>query len=86
MQGINVFRMARDDAYLRQMLTMLSRFYTTHVLPGKQPPPDMFARLPEYQQLLASSVRVARGTALLAHIPSERLAPPPGADRRPFLA
>ena len=43
MQGMNVFCMARDDVYLHQMLTMLSRFYTTFVLPGKQPTADVFA-------------------------------------------
>ena len=85
LQGINIFRMARDDLYLQQMLAVLSRFYTTFVVPGKRPPPDMFARLPEYQQFLASAVRVARNTVLLAHIPNNRLQPPPGADPRPFL-
>ena len=45
----------------------------------------MFARLPSYQAFLASSLRVARDTVLLAHIPQDRLAPPPQADLRPFL-
>ena len=86
LQGINIFRMARDDAYLHQMLTVLSRFYTTFVLPRKRPTPDMFTRLPEYQQFLGSSVRVARSTPILAHIPSDRLHAPPGANRSAFLS
>ena len=86
MQGINIFRMARDDLYLHQMLTVLSRFYTTFVLPGKQPPADIFADLPEHQSFLASSLRVARSTAVMSHVSSEMLQTPPGADHRPFLA
>ena len=84
-QGINIFRMAKDVIYLRQMLSVLSRFHTTYVVPGRRPETDMFSRMPWYHSFISSSLRVARGTQLLAHIPPDRLDVPPGADRLPFL-
>lgn len=41
------------------------RLQREYVVPGVQPPPDMFARLPEYVSFLGHTVRIARTAVLL---------------------
>lgn len=46
-----MFRMHRDDAYLRQMLGYVSRLWTEHALPPRAPPPpqNIWWKETEYQ-------------------------------------
>ena len=48
-QGINLFRMARDDAFLRSALRYISRLWHDHALPGCPPPPDAWCSEQAYQ-------------------------------------
>lgn len=46
---MSLFRVARDDGYLQQMLTTLKRFYGMYVLKQRMPPKDMFFERQDYQ-------------------------------------
>eukprot|EP00854_Cymbomonas_tetramitiformis_P004869 gene4869-5947_t len=53
--GIHLFRVARDDAYLQQMLQLLSDFYTRYVQTGREPPEDMFIERADYRTFIQAS-------------------------------
>ena len=83
-QGMTVFRMWRDEAYLRAMLGYVSIFYTSFVLAQKPPPGNIFLELPQYQQFLQHTLALAHGAEVVMHIPPEQM-PPGTGDPRTFL-
>ena len=72
--GINVFRAARDDAYLALLLHFVGVFYTRHVRAGVPPGADFFptpgdaAEGSLYDRLLARTAELAREAVLERHI------------------
>jgi hypothetical protein len=48
-QGMTIFRILRDEDFLRQMLVVIRRFHTTYVRAKKAPPVNMFYDRSEYQ-------------------------------------
>ena len=49
LQGVNLFRMARDDVFLRLSLRRISHLWRDHVLRGHPPPADAWWSDPDYQ-------------------------------------
>lgn len=82
-KGIRVFRMARDEVYLRQMLAVASRLWTAHVLLRCPPPADAYTSMPEYGAFLQRTVQIAHNAEVVAAVADCEIAP--CADRRPFL-
>ncbi|KAK9847291.1 hypothetical protein WJX84_002718 [Apatococcus fuscideae] len=82
-QGIRLFRMERDETFLRLMLQHISLLYTQHVIPRRAPPADLHWQSPAYQQLLHLTLRISADTPELAYMPDP--AASPTCDRRPFL-
>jgi hypothetical protein len=58
-RGLNIFRLRRDDEYVRLMLTVVSQFYTKHVLPRRPPATDAFAKSAQHQKLLSLTRKLA---------------------------
>lgn len=83
MQGMNVFRIQRDEGYLRAMLHCVARLYSAHVLPVSAPPLNPWWELPEYHAFVNATRALAASAALVAS--ADELPPPPGCDARPFL-
>lgn len=83
-QGMTVFRMWRDEAYLQAMLGYVSVFYTSFVLTKKQPPSNIFLELPGYQQFLQHTLSLAHGAEVVLHVPPEQM-PAEAGDLRTFL-
>ena len=83
MQGMTVFRLQRDERYLRALLACVSRLHTQHVLTGAPPPLNPWWQLPDYHAFLDATKAVAASADLVATV--EAPAPPPGCDLRPFL-
>lgn len=84
-RGVRVFRVERDDWYIRAMLTIVSEFYVTYVLPGVEPPERMFASRKIHKDLVAATVRLARNAVLWDHIPKHHMLPGEEYDLRPFI-
>ncbi len=63
-----MFRMPRDDDYMRTLLTVVSRLYTEHVLLSQPPPTDGFSGWDVYAQLLSRTTQLAREAVLLTHL------------------
>ena len=82
-QGITIFRMQRNDEFLRNMLYYVSIFYGSHVKPGIPPNVNFFSNLPGYAGFLQLSLKIARGTPAVVHIAYPAKAP--ACDRRAFL-
>ena len=82
-QGVTLFRMPRDDAYLAQLLEIVGRLYTQHVLPGLPPPTDFNFESHSYQALISATLAIAKKTPVLATLPQPQVAP--AADGRAFL-
>ena len=85
-RGVRVFRVERDDAYVRGMLELLSEFYTSHVLTGVEPPVRMFANRRQHKDLVKATVRMARDAVLVDDIPKHLMLPGEEYDLRPFVA
>ena len=83
-QGMTIFRMWRDEAYLQAMLGYVSAFYTEFVLKQRPPPSNLFSDHPGYQQFLQHTVALAQGAEVVLHVPPEQMAPAAG-DPRTFL-
>ncbi len=83
-QGMTIFRMWRDEAYLQAMLGYVSIFYTSFVLNQKQPPSNIFLELPKYQQFLQHTLSLAHGAEVVLHVPPEQM-PAESGDLRTFL-
>ena len=81
---MTVFRIQRDERYLRDMLHCVARLHTAHVLPHSVPPLDPWWERPEYHAFLDATKALAASAALVT--PAEELPAPPGCDPRPFLA
>lgn len=84
-RGVRVFRVERDDAYLRAMLSMLSAFHEEYVLRGIEPPERMFASRPDHRALVTATIRMARGASVWEHIPTHLKLPGETYDMRPFV-
>eukprot|EP00891_Asterochloris_glomerata_P001895 jgi/Astpho2/1895/Aster-00415 len=72
-QGLKLFRMLRDDSYLQAMLSIVSSFYTLHVLPAQPPPDNMFFQLQSYQAFLHSTMNVAASAVPVAYFDTQQL-------------
>jgi len=83
-QGLNVFRVWRDDAYLKVMLDFISTLYTVYALNNRSPPTNIFMDLPEYQRFLQQTVAIANGAELVLHVPADETHSPKN-DQRAFL-
>eukprot|EP00887_Chlorella_sp_A99_P000528 scaffold17.g528.t1 len=83
-KGIRVFRMPRDDAYVRLMLAVLARLWRDHVLPQRPPPAEAWASWAEHHRLLSATAALAAGAAQVATAESATYHPP-GGDPRFFL-
>ncbi len=46
---MTLIRVLRDDNFLKQMLVLIRRFYTSYVRQRKPPPEDMFYQRNDYQ-------------------------------------
>ena len=84
-RGVRVFRIERDDDYIRAMLSILSEFYTRYVLEGIEPPERMFAHRKDHQELIAATIRIARSAVIWDHIPKHLMLPGEEYDLRPFV-
>jgi len=84
-RGVRVFRVERDDAYLRAMLSMLSAFHEEYVLRGIEPPERMFASRAEHRALVTATIRMAREASVWEHIPTHLKLPGETYDMRPFV-
>ena len=73
LQGLKLFRMLRDDSYLQAMLSIVSSFYTLHVLPAQPPPDNMFFQLQSYQAFLHSTMNVAASAVPVAYFDTQQL-------------
>jgi len=51
---MTIFRVMRDDDFLRQMLLLISRFNSTYVKAKRPPPANMFFDRSDYQVRVAS--------------------------------
>ena len=83
-QGMTIFRMWRDDDYLRSMLGYLSIFYMSFVLKQQPPPRNLFLTQPEYQQFLQHTLALSQGADVVLHVPPEAM-PQASGDLRTFL-
>lgn len=70
-RGINVLRVARDDDYIRRMLSLVDVFHRKYVQTATPPPPNFAAEFPDYMQFLEETKRVAKSAKMVAHIPPE---------------
>ena len=84
-KGMRLYRVQRDDAYLRILLAVVSRLWREHVLPRRPPPPDLFKSWDTYHSRVRQTVAAARRATLLLAVAEGDLAAPPRADPRPFL-
>jgi hypothetical protein len=72
--GINLFKVERDDAYVRLLLHFVGAFYERYVLTGREPPEDFFPRPGDaaeaalYATLLSRTAALAREAALERHL------------------
>lgn len=82
MQGLSAFRIMRDEAYLKDMLEVISMLYCQYVVRGVQPPVNVFMGLPVYERLLQGTLGLAR-RAQRVHVPL--LGPFAGENTEPFL-
>lgn len=82
-KGVRVFRMYRDDPYLATMLSLVSRFHTSHVLQHKPPPVNMFSTDPTYIQFLYRTLQLARRAKEI--VCCSDLPLPHGVDDRAFV-
>jgi hypothetical protein len=57
--------------YLDILLKLIERIYSEYVLPGKDPPVNMFFGDPDYYRFLHHTLRIARSATLVADVPSE---------------
>ena len=83
LQGIRMFRMERNEEFLRLMLQHISLLYTEHVMLRRAPPLDLHWRSPDYQQLLHLTLRISAETPALAHVIDPACSP--FCDQRAFL-
>ena len=86
-QGLNVIRVARDDAYLVELLHFVRRFWAT-VREGEPPPPDFFWRGGEsdrYEKFLERTVAIAEAATVQTHVRRPWRLRGPAADDRLFL-
>ncbi|KAK3264754.1 hypothetical protein CYMTET_26527, partial [Cymbomonas tetramitiformis] len=81
--GIHLFRVARDDAYLQQMLQLLSDFYTRYVQTGREPPEDMFIERADYRTFIQRTVGLQASGDFVGCIADPEK--PNGSDKRWFL-
>lgn len=85
LQGLTVFRMWRDEEFIRDMLHFVSRVYTEHVLPDWPPPVNIFWGLPEYEQFLDRTNALANGATIVTQVPAAAVQRSSGSDQRAFL-
>lgn len=78
--GMRVFRVHRDDEYLRLMLTIIQRLYERHVKPRQPPPAEAFSRLPEHGLLVRRTIQIASSAEVVLEVEDEEVVP--GADMR----
>ena len=83
-QGITIFRMQRNEEFLKSMLHFVSKFYTSYVQPGILPPVNMLFDTPGYCAFLHLALKIARETPEVMHIAHPALAK--GSDMRTFLS
>eukprot|EP00899_Mesostigma_viride_P022999 jgi/Mesvir1/3884/Mv19836-RA.1 len=67
-KGMYLFRMHRNDEYLRLLLHFISLFYTRHVLKGVPPPNNIFTDNKEYHKLLKLTCSLARSITFLERV------------------
>lgn len=48
-QGMTLIRVMRDDNFLKQMLVLIRRFYSSYVKQRRPPPDNMFFNRNDYQ-------------------------------------
>lgn len=84
-KGTRIFRVQRDDELLRLMLTVISRLWVHHVLPGQAPDPDAFASWHVHHELLRRTVLAARGAQLVGVIEEGQHPAATDSDPRWFL-
>lgn len=84
-KGIRVFRMRRDDEYVRLMLSVLSVLWQYHVVPHRMPSRDGLAALPHHQLLLKRTREIAGAAVVVKEVGPGQMAPLPGRDTRFFL-
>lgn len=77
--GVRVFRMWRDDAYLRTMLQLLQVLQTECVIPQIQPRADIYSTVPGYKAFLHRTSAIARSAVCVAEGNEEMVARVPEA-------
>eukprot|EP00884_Botryococcus_braunii_P017946 jgi/Botrbrau1/4835/Bobra.0325s0046.2 len=82
-QGMAVFRVRRDEAYLKDMMEVVALLYCQYVRKFVQPPVNMFMGLPVYERLLQRTLNLARHPERLQLPPFTQMAP--NFDSQPFL-
>jgi hypothetical protein len=58
-KGVVVIKVQRDNAYIRLMLLLLSKFCAKYVSTGLEPPADFFCGDPDYSAFLNASDRIS---------------------------
>lgn len=78
--GVRVYRLWRDDAYLRTTLQLLSVLQQQHVLPGVAPKADTYSKMPGYKDFLQRTVALARSAVCVAAAEGDLLQVPAAED------
>lgn len=67
-KGVTVFRMERDDAYIKDMLSVLGYLHKTYVLPRRPPGGQPYKALgAQYTQFVQHTKRVAKAAVVEMH-------------------
>lgn len=83
-KGIRIFRMHRDDEYIKLMLGVLNILWQSYVLPRKVPPKNAFSNLRIHRKLLLKTRELAASASIECEIsPADAMVS--GADARFFL-
>ena len=84
LRGLRIFRVKRNDAYIRAMLQVLSIFWRQYVLSRRLPPKDVFADLKEHHDMIKMTKLIIENAEVVMDVSAEQLLHPKG-DRRLFL-
>ncbi|XP_004343918.1 hypothetical protein CAOG_07194 [Capsaspora owczarzaki ATCC 30864] len=67
-RGLNIFRVMRDDEYVRLLLRLVHFTYKHCVVDGNEPVEDLHAGRPELRQLVQRTLAISRSTPILEHV------------------
>lgn len=85
-RGLRVWRLWRDDAWLKSALELLSQLQVQHVARNAAPPANFFSRQPGHAAFLRRTLSIARGAECIADAGEEAVAcvPPTAINQAKF--